>query len=127
MCSCAHVHFHTDVILQKKNRHCFRLRLNNAGPDDSVVVGIFYSNPQRLDVHYKQEYVPALNMEKDAKGKYQTKPGTFMPTPSMDLGALAIDSIFFAFFCIHLEIFFSVFSSMFFFPSSPSKFVSAII
>ena len=67
-------------------QQCIRLRLNNAGPDDSVVIGIWYSNPQRLDIHYKGEYVPALNMEKNAKGKYDSKPGVFMPTTNMPLG-----------------------------------------
>ena len=60
--------------------------MNNADPNDAVVVGIFYSNPMRLDIHYKDRYIPALNMVKNKKGKFITKPGNFMPTPKMQLG-----------------------------------------
>ena len=72
-----------------------RLRLNNAGADDAVVLGIWYSNPQRLDIHYQGEYIPALNMELNAKGKYDTKAGIFMPTVDMALGEIECLYVYF--------------------------------
>ena len=60
--------------------------MNNAEEEDAVVVGIFYSNPQRLDVHFNKEYIPALNMQKNEQGKFVTKSGNFMPTVNMPIG-----------------------------------------
>ncbi|XP_022097673.1 fibrocystin-L-like isoform X1 [Acanthaster planci] len=52
-----------EVYFTSTNPQVLRLHLLNSDENQAVVLGIWYANPQRLDVYYKNEYVTPTNAD----------------------------------------------------------------
>ena len=76
--------------LTSTNPQNMALHLLNAEEDDAIVVAIFYTNPQRLDVFSDGEYVVPNNAMMLENGNLEYQSGTvddFRPTLSQSPGA----------------------------------------
>ena len=59
-----------DVHFTSTNPQRMRLHLLNSVDTQKLVVGIFYSNPQRLDIYYNGQYVMPTNGKLDEDGEF---------------------------------------------------------
>nr|XP_026692211.1 fibrocystin-L-like isoform X4 [Ciona intestinalis] len=95
--------FHATVALNKEYLIHFsgtspqkmRLRLPNVNSTDSVVVGLFYTSPRRLDVYVNEVYIEPLNAQTNSNGERillkPTTPTQYKPTNSKNTGANYFD------------------------------------
>ncbi|XP_071356429.1 PKHD1 like 1, tandem duplicate 1 [Trachinotus anak] len=88
-----------DVFFTSVSPQKLRLMMLNADPSESIMVSVFYSNPQRLDVYVNNMIVPPTNAEWNAdKTDYTLKKpiyaGQYVPEVNATLGTNYFDQEF---------------------------------
>uniref|UniRef100_UPI003AACF14E PKHD1 like 1, tandem duplicate 1 n=1 Tax=Centroberyx gerrardi TaxID=166262 RepID=UPI003AACF14E len=85
-----------DVFFTSVSPQKLRLMMLNADPSESIVVSVFYSNPQRLDVYVDNSLVAPTNADWNAdRSDYTLKepvlPGQYVPQLNSSLGTNYFD------------------------------------
>lgn len=85
-----------DVYFSSVSPQKLRLMMLNAGPSESVLVSIFYSKPQRLDIYVNNQLIAPTNAQWNAaKTDYTLNepvtPGQYVPAMSASVGANYFD------------------------------------
>ncbi|KAJ0054901.1 hypothetical protein NL108_007111 [Boleophthalmus pectinirostris] len=85
-----------DVFFSSVTPQKLRLMLLNAAPSDSVLVSVFYSKPQRLDVYVNNKLIAPTNADwNDDKTDFDLKkpmtPGQYVPKMNESLGTNFFD------------------------------------
>ncbi|XP_037651430.1 PKHD1 like 1, tandem duplicate 1 [Sebastes umbrosus] len=85
-----------DVFFSSVSPQKLRLMMLNAEPSESVVVSVFYSKPQRLDVYVNNNLVAPTNAQWNADNtdytlKKPIQPGQYVPQLNATVGANFFD------------------------------------
>ncbi|KAM9839131.1 PKHD1 like 1, tandem duplicate 1 [Aulostomus maculatus] len=88
-----------DVYFTSVSPQKLRLMMLNADPSESLLVSVFYSNPQRLDVYVDGQLVAPTNAEWNAENtdytlKRPLYPGQYVPELNSTVGANFFDQTY---------------------------------
>ncbi|XP_058475058.1 PKHD1 like 1, tandem duplicate 1 [Solea solea] len=88
-----------DVYFSSVSPQKLRLMMLNADPSESVLVSVFYSKPQRLDVYFNNKLVAPTNAEWNAAAtdytlKEPTTAGQYFPQLNATEGTNYFDSVY---------------------------------